>query len=432
MQKPKVLVTTVGSWSSLSGGNTMSTLMRDYGAENVAALYIRADLSDSKNASQYFHIFEGRVMKSIFRHGIQTGEAFRPNDVNVYEESSDQGVENARYASFKKHRWGIFLFAREFIWKFGKWKSKELDAFLDDFNPDVLVCPIESYIHFNRINEYIIEKKHPMVIGFLWDDNFTYKQNHNIMHQLHRLWLRRSVKRLVKCCNSVVALSPKMKREVDAEYGVDSILITKPIYNLAEYKEYEPSSPLHILYTGNLFVNRDRTIATIVDAIREINANRQNVILDIYTSTQIKPALEDRIKVDGCCVVHAPVPQEVVLELQRQADVLLFVEDLKSKTGGDARLSFSTKITDYLCSGKCIWAVGSKEMSAIEYLHDMDAALCSMDKNSIKDCLNALMKNPQLVNEYAYKAWRCGKERHSASNTTEKLYNIIETHFNQV
>lgn len=424
MKKPKILVATVGAWSSLTGTNTMSALMRDYGAENVAVLYIRADLSDSKSASRYFHIYEGRVMKSFFRPRIQTGEEFRPEDINVSAKSSDQILENARYSSFKKHRWGIFLFAREFVWLLGKWKSKELDSFLDDFNPDVLVCPIESYIHFNRINEYIIKKKCPRVIGFLWDDNFTYKQNHNLWHQLHRFWLRRSVRRMVNYCEDVVSLSPKMKREADAEFGVDSVLITKPIYNLAEYKEYQISYPLHILYTGSLYVNRDKTIATIVEAIQEVNSKEQKVILDVYTASQIQPAMERKIKVEGCCVVHEPVKQEEVLELQKHADVLLFVEDLESKTGGDARLSFSTKITDYLCSGKCIWAVGSKEMSAIEYLYDMDAALCSMNKESIKTHLNSLLDN-KMVNYYAFKAWRCGNERHSASNTTEKLYHLI-------
>lgn len=425
MKKPNVLVTTMGSWSSLTGSNTMSSLMQEYGSENVAVLYIRADLSDSRSASRYFHIFEGRVLKSILKSGLQTGEEFRPEEINVAVKSSDQSMENARYAFFKKYRLGIFLFVREFVWLLGKWKSKELDAFLDDVNPDVLVCPIESYIHFNRINEYIIKRKHPKVISFLWDDNFTYKQNHNLWHQLHRLWLRQSVRRMVHNSERIVSLSPKMKREVDAEFGVNSVLITKPIYNLSEFKEYKTSFPLRLLYTGSLYVNRDKTIATIVEAIQEVNSKEQKVILDVYTASQIQPAMERKIKVEGCCVVHEPVKQEEVLELQKHADVLLFVEDLESKTGGDARLSFSTKITDYLCSGKCIWAVGSKEMSAIEYLYDMDAALCSMNKESIKSHLNSLLDN-KIVNSYAFKAWKCGNERHGASSTTEKLYHLIE------
>lgn len=115
IRKPRVLVTTVGPWSSTDGSDTMSSLMSENGAENVAALYIRAAKSDSKSASRYFQIFEGRVMRSIFRGNIHIGEEFKPQDVVITESSNDQATEKARYGFFSKHRWGIFLFAREFI-----------------------------------------------------------------------------------------------------------------------------------------------------------------------------------------------------------------------------------------------------------------------------------------------------------------------------
>ena len=56
--------------------------------------------------------------------------------------------------------------------------KRKVDDFLEEFKPDILLFSIESYIYFNRINKYIIEKCKPsLVVGFLWDDNFTYKQS---------------------------------------------------------------------------------------------------------------------------------------------------------------------------------------------------------------------------------------------------------------
>ena len=83
MSSYKVLVTTIGAWSSKTGGDTMSTLMSQYGAENVAALYIRANPSDSKSASTYFQIIEGRVLKSIFKKDINTGVISSPVELKV-------------------------------------------------------------------------------------------------------------------------------------------------------------------------------------------------------------------------------------------------------------------------------------------------------------------------------------------------------------
>ena len=420
----RVLVSTVGAWSDAVGSNTMSELFREYDKTKLACLYIRADVSDSTSCRRYFHIYEGRVMKSIYKRRISTGEEYT---LGAFERASnDLNEEKARYDSFRRKKNWFYSFSREFVWVLGKWKSKELDAFLDDFNPEVLVCPIESYIHFNRINEYIIKKKQPRVIGFLWDDNFTYKQHpRSIGYKMHRWWLRHSVKRLVKQCETVVALSPKMKAEADAAFGINSVLLTKPIFDQPPFNHYKPSSPLRLLYTGNLYVDRDETIADIVDAIREVNKDAQRVILDVYTSTAIKPSLENRIKVDGCCVVHDPVKQSEVLGLQKEADVLLFVESLNDDGSGSARLSFSTKITDYFCAGKCIWAVGTNQLSAIDYLEKQDAALCSTSKDAIRPMLERIVSNDVVINQYAQKGWQCGHDNHNATEILSKMYKII-------
>ena len=421
--QPRVLVCTVGAWSDTVGSNTMSELFRDYPKDKLACLYIRSNRSDSASCNHYFHIIEGRVMSSITKRNVVTGEEYWLG--SKYDDKLERDEEKARYKKYRRKRNWFYLFAREFVWKLGRWKSKELDSFLDSFDPEVLVCPIESYIHFNRINEYIIKKKHPRVIGFLWDDNFTYKQHpHSIGYKLHRWWLRHSVKRLIQHCETVVALSPKMKEEADAAFGINSVLLTKPIFDQPPFLTYSPKIPIRILYTGNLYVGRDETLALIVDAVKEINKMEQKVIVDVYTSTQLKPELEPKIKMAGCCKVHKSISQNEVLNLQKEADILLFIESLKNE-GGDARLSFSTKITDYFCAGKCIWAVGSNYLSAIDYLEKQDAAICSLTKDTVKSKLEQMIANPALINEYAQKGWQCGHDNHNATTIISKLNKII-------
>lgn len=428
MRKPRVLVTTVGAWSSRVGSDTMSSLMLGYGAENVAAMYIRADKSDSKSASRYFHIMEGRVMKSILHPFISTGEEFRPEDVVIAESSDEQSAEKARYSTFSKHRWGIFIFAREFVWKLGHWKSKELDAFLDDYRPEVLICPIESYIHFNTLNEYIIKRCQPKVIGFLWDDNFTYKQEpFNFWHQLHRVWLRRSVRRLVKECQTIFCLSPKMKEECDKEFSVNSQLLTKPIFNQGDFKPYTVGVPIKMLYTGNLFVGRDKTIIAIADALRVINKDEVKIVLDIYTKSVLPEKDRAGVEIPGVCTLHKPIPQSEVFKLQDEADVLLFAESLERKKDQGARLSFSTKITDYFRAGKCIWTVGSPTLGPVDYLKRMDASLISTDKETILRTLEQMVKNPSIIEEYAKKGFKCGVQNHNSKKILDTLYNAINS-----
>ena len=203
-------------------------------------------------------------MKSILKRNMVTGEEYTLGAYN--KTSTDLAEEKARYDSFRRKSNWLYLFAREFVWVLGRWKSKELDAFLEDFKPEVVFFSIESYIHFNRINEYLIKECHPRkVIGYMWDDNFTYKQHpHSFGYKIHRWWLRQGVKRLVNKCNTVFAICPKTKCELDAEFDIDSVLLTKPVYEFGEVKTYQTNnSPIRILYTGKLIYGRDETIAEI-------------------------------------------------------------------------------------------------------------------------------------------------------------------------
>lgn len=409
---PRVLVCTVGPWSDTVGSNTMSELFRDYPKDKLACLYIRADISNSDVCHHYFHIFEGRVMKSLYRRDVQTGEEYLLGEQRVSNKDAEQ--EKARYDSFRSKRNWFYLFAREWVWLLGKWKSKELDCFLEKFNPDIVVFPIESYIHFNHINEYIIKKCNPRkVVSYLWDDNFTYKQYPNSLgYRIHRWWLRHSVKRLIKNSTTVFSICPKMKREVDAEYGIDSVLLTKPIYQFNEVKQVVPTLPIKILYTGKLIYGRDETIAEIVDALKIINKDGQKVFLQIYTNTVLSQDMWQRIYVEGCCEIKGFVPQDEAIRIQKEADVLLYAEGL-SNTNLVARLSFSTKMTDYLASGNCIWAVGNKDLAPIEYLKEEDAGIVSTDRASILGALQQIVERPNMLKNYAEKAQLCGIKNHN-------------------
>ena len=62
--------------------------------------------------------------------------------------------------------------------------------------------------------------------------------------------------------------------------------------------------------------------------------------------------MKQKIEIPGCCQLHAPVSQQDVLKLQKDADILLFVESMSNRDL-TARLSFSTKLTDYFSAGNC-------------------------------------------------------------------------------
>lgn len=417
---PRLLVSTVGQWSDV-GSDTWSMLLLKYDKSKVASLYLRATKSKSPQCGHYFHIFEERVMKSITHPKMQTGEEYyfeASSEVANTSPSDLQQREKERYAKYSQKKNLFTIMAREMVWLFGNWKSKEFKQFIDDFDPEVLVFPIESYIHLNRINKYIIKKKHPKVIGFFNDDNFTFKQSKNFGHRLHRLWLRQSVRWLVKHCDTVFAVCPKMKRECDKEFGINSTVLSKPMVCNAEFTSFQPNRPIRLLYAGKLYINRDKTIIAIAKAINRINVDGVKVVMDVYSGSPLTDETIQSIECSPASHFRGQIPYAQVFEEMQKSDVLLFVEDLSDENLA-ARLSFSTKITDCFGSGKCTWAVGNKDLGPVEYIREQDAGFVSTTEKEIYETLVRIVENPGLISEYAQKGFECGQKYHNVEDLTK-------------
>ena len=406
------------------GSDTMSSLLSSFDSKDVASINIRARRSESRAAGSYFHIFEERVIKSIFRPSIETGEKYLPQP--GAERSEEMAHESQLYGKRRLLNRYVYVLIREILWKLGHWKSRALDEYVSSFAPDIFFFPIESYIHFNRLNLYIIRKFKPKhVVGYMWDDNFTYKQEpHNPLYLLHRRWLRHSVKQLVSACDTVFAICPKMKRELDAEFGIHSVLLTKPVRSDSVELTPTPSRPIRLLYTGKLIVGRDETLALVADAVKAVNKDGQKVVLDIYTPTPLSVKMKARLDVPGSCNLKGFIPQSEVFKEQEKADILLFVESFSNRNL-TARLSFSTKITDYLSAGKCIWAVGNEDLAPIEYLASEEAAMVSTRPDGIITALEELVGHPERIPSFATKARDCGNRNHNRQKIQDSFIQTI-------
>lgn len=419
MEDPKILVFTVPSWNSKVGANSWASLLEGYHSENVANICIREETPDSDICSRYFCISENRVLKSIFKRNIKTGYEVKSE---TCQEKDDLNIHNKRYRQMQKKRRYSMLLARELVWKLGKWKTKELDSFLDSFKPDIILHSMEGYIHLNRIIKYSIKRTGAKAIGYIWDDNFTYKQHSDFGYKFYRFFQRKSLKKLARVTQEFFAITPKTKNEADEFFGINSVWLTKPLNSVPKVTNTAYNNPLQMLYTGNLQIGRDRSLERVSRALNKTNKDGIKIVLDVYTNTYI----DDEKKQKLCspfCRLHEPISQSEVLKLQKQADILLFLEDIDSKDAKVARLSFSTKITDYLSSGKCIFAVGNNDIAPMQYFKDNNCALTASSEEEIVEVLKNL--DEKAINLYAKNAVECGIKNHNEVKIKQTFLNTI-------
>lgn len=426
MTTPRILVSSVTSWNDAVGADTYSALFAEYDTDRLANLYIREETPNSVVCRRYFRISESRILRSVLNRKLATGKELRGED--LVPDESDRAAQQdtaARYERHRRRRSWILLYAREILWLLGRWKTHELNAFLDDFKPEVVLFGMEGYIHFNRINRYIVRRTGARAIGYFYDDNFTYKQKPwSIGYRVYRFFQRRDLRMTVSHCDAFFAISPKTKAECDQVFGIESVLLTKPVDGEGRpWMLYAPASPIQMLYTGNLLYGRLRTLHLLSDALCRVNESGPRIEIDVYSTTSL--ADQETRSLPESVRIHSAIPQGEVLELQRRADVLVFMEDLSGPDSRMARLSFSTKLTDYFAAGRAILAIGDSRTAPIEYLRSEDAALCVSSPEELLDQLRRLVEEPGLVAEYGRRAHECGQLKHAASTIRARLYDTI-------
>lgn len=422
--RPKILIVTRGAWDDRKGtSSTLSNLFSDYGADKLATIYIEAQLPQTNCCDLFFQIPEISMVKKLTHWKITIGNKIDLRKTLV-QNFDDIKSENNTLTYVRKHRSSVFLWLREFLWSLNLWKTKGLSDFVMDFDPDVVWLDGSTNIFLDRLYLYVLKKTGKPGLLYLMDDNYTYKSMVGfspIYYTCHRFTMRGLVNRSKR----VLTISHKMKKEFDKLFGINSTIITKGIdYSHTDYLLPRVHNPIRLLYMGQIIYGRDYTLALVIKALDEINENGIKIKLSVYTKNVIPNYLKEVVKNSKSVSFEEVVPYSKVPDIMAENDVLLFMESLNPKYNRDARLSFSTKITDYLASTKCIFAVGPYDCAPIEYFEEEDCAITAHNYEEVKLCLLKLTEI-EVIKKYSQNAYRIGKSNHDVNIIRERLYRVI-------
>ena len=412
-QLPKILSVSLSTWRSDSNIHTQTDLFKFWHPDRVAQIYTKSDLPNTPVCDSFFQISENAVLKSVFNRRTVGRRVENGGSADLTTQKATEQEKKLYAVGHKKKSWLLTL-AREIVWSFGCWKSKELNSFIMEEQVDVYFIPIYPVVYMAKIQSYILKKFPKPYVCYLADDNYSYMScGHNVWAYIHRWWLRKYVKRLATNCTEMFTITKTEADDTDKLFGTHSVVLTKGInYSGLTYQEINPNSPIKMVYTGNLLIGRDSSLVEISKAMEKINKDGERITLDIYSPTELEQDTMKLLNSNGCHH-HGNVPHDQVAEIQSKADIVVFVESLEKKHRYAARLSFSTKLTDYFKSGKCIFAIGDKDIAPIAYLRENNAAVISNEYNEIETNLRKLVDHPELMNQYGRNAFECGRKNHS-------------------
>lgn len=371
--------------------------------------------------SACFEISEASLIKNLKNPSFPSGKKISADVLSSGNSSQDSDIKNFA----RRKRWILFFWLRDIIWKTGKWKSRELLNFIDEFNPDLIFQPIYYSSYINDIACFVKDYTGVPMVGYISDDNYTLRQfSLSPLYWIDRLYKRRKVGKTFKRCETVYVISETQKREYTEIFGDKFKILTKcaEFDSLNKPKLKAHGNVLKMTYAGNVSRGRYLILSSLARAVENINKNGQKFMLDIYTAAPLSDKQKRNLTKDNSSAVHPPVKYDEILEIQKNSDILVHAEAFTLKEKLAAHQSFSTKIVDYLSMNRCILAIGDETCASVKYFIDNGCGAVVTNENEIEAELNKLYSDKKLLDFYAEKAWETGRKNHLKARIQASLY----------
>lgn len=410
----------------LSIGNTFLNLFEDNKNVEMASVFTRAGRPDEK-IQKSFCITEKMLINNLLK-GTPVGK-----EVVFEGEKSEVIPNNTKEHKFaKKYRLTVFFWLQNLIWSLGRWKSPELEKFIKEYNPDIIFTILSNTVFLNKLIMHIKKVSNKKLVLYAWDNNYSLKRFMLSPLRWIKMFIDRSyMRKVVKQAELLYVISDVQKEDYQKAFKKECKVLTKGADFSGEAPiKTEYGSPLQFAYTGNIELNRWKSLAHIANVLEKINANGVKAQLRIYTGNTVTEKMSKALNKGDSSFIMGSVSAEKVKEIQNNADCLVHIESLDLKNKLYVRQSFSTKIVDYLAAARPILAFGPKDVASVDHFVKNDCAIVADSEEELYNKLCSVIDDESKLKELSIKAFVCGKKHHNKADIDnmlkEDLWKVVE------
>ena len=414
----KVLVISHNVFCKTSSmGKTLMSYFKGWDDNDIAQFYIHSEIPTDTICKNYYRITDKEMIKSIFTR--KCGTILKKEDIKFDAITSrvDTGRESNIY-KMAKNKTPFFYIARNMWWKFGKWKTKKLFSWVDDFSPDIVFFSSGDCAFMYDIALKLAKYKNiPLVISCM-DDYYFHNKNENKLFgkAVHRSFMK-SVRKTMDYASCIFPICEKMGRD----YGK---LFNKPYHTLPTPSTI--SQPLNeektnaISYIGNMGYKRNEQIIKIGQALLKLNGS----CIDVYSQESREEILRDLTEENGI-KFHGAISSNEVLKVMGKSLAVIHTESFDEMERKKVAYSVSTKIADSLASGTPILAYGPSEVASIEYLRKNNSAFCANSESELENVLSLLISNEEKRKEIIENALNLAKKNHDSEANCQMIRDVL-------
>ena len=421
--KKTLIITGTPIRTDTNMGKTLQVLFSNFSKDKLIQLYFSPQTPNVNICSSYYRITEKQMIRSLFGTLFQCGGEVCPSLEGINAINPEKN--NFILTKFKTNI--LIRFGREFIWNITNWRNKKFINWLEEEKPDVIFSILQDVNGITKLVTWIAKKYNIPVILFITDDYYNDgEQNNNLIKRLYYKKRQFLNKKLAKYCTTVVGCSKKAAEYFSIELNIykKEVIYTPSadVYLTMPYHKQENQDTIKIRYFGNLGLGRWEILRELGIVIQKINKNGKKAILEVYSSVTDSSIIK-ALTLENGCEYKGWVYGEKYLSLLQEADIAVHVESFDETMIRRTWVSISTKIADYLGAGKCILAIGSRELASIDHIKDV---ACIVDNiNTLEEKLLNLISSPELRKKNQEKARALALKSHNRERICEKVKDIL-------
>lgn len=372
MKKKSILVISNNAFSSTdNNGKTIASILESIKGYEISQLYFNPKSPSALLKSNFFSITDNQMIDKFL------------NKTSITNKSSNSG-KSGTHGHFKR-------LLREIIWRKKYWNTDELNNWLDRIKPTIILFVAGDSGFAYNITKYVHSKYKTKLITYITDDYILNNFTLNIFEIIRTYQIKKKLLNLFSISTQVLTISPVMEEKYRLLYGLKSRIMANKTKYLDNYYKEKKNEKKIILYAGGLHYGRLRSIILLAKKIKQLKLDT-NYEINVYTNSNYSPQKIN--KLTNVLKIYEGIDEDSLKHKYSEADVLLFVESFKRKHIKKTKLSFSTKIPEYISIGKPILTIGPKSVGSVKFLSDISHMITK--KRDFETTLKNMFKNPNF------------------------------------
>lgn len=427
----KILLITSEEWNDYVYCNGVLTNWFEGFSAKFAQIYVSPGQPNNHICKKYFQITDGQMARSIVGGPKAGKEILMQTDEKQLEATKSNARRKGVYGFMKK----LTLWCRtpvvalqDAIWVMGQYDVQAMAKFVKAFNPDVVYCPRKVTPKLIRLERLVRTLTDAPFVAFTADDEASYQQYEWSPFYWMRRWCihRQFEKHVPGFYKHYWTFSEEQATDYSQQYGVP----TSTLYKCGDFPESfsarQVNKPIRLVFAGHIYCNRWKSLVAIGEALKIINRDGVKMVLDVYTIDELTKEQAKALSTDRFINMKGAISPILLVKEYQKTDIALHVESLDKKYRLATRVSFSTKIIDLMATGCALLAVCWNRHAGYQYLKEHDAAFCVDNYEGLLPLLQRIVDNPTLIQEYAKKAYNCGKQNHSREAIQAQIRQVFE------